>query len=820
MGRIGDEDDTFEETVTGSFTWGELTVEQVGPAPDSPNLPDRYEDVGVEGFGAMGEVRRVRDRFLDAVVAMKIIRTHARAVEAVRARFEAEARLTARLRHPNIIGVFDHGVLDDGRLWFTMEFVQGETLEALIARLHEARGSHAWRATPDGWTLRDLIRVVLSVCDGVALAHSMGVVHRDLKPANIMIGEHREVKVMDWGIAKSARAARGTDPASGGPVSGGHRTALGKVIGTPVYMSPEQARGEREKLGPWSDVYALGILLYEVLVGRAPLAGTGDQVLLQARTGAFVPLETVFRETPQLLPHGLEAIVDAACQPRVEDRLPDAGAMAQMLREWLEADERRGQGELLLQEAEGLRATLSRLESEATALESAAAAALGVLDAGAPVAAKSPGWQLEALALEKRRTWGETRAEMEEILWSALNFAPDHVRVREALADLQAEAVAQAELAHDLAELEARLGVLRSLRTSRHAEILSGTGALCMVTDPPGARVRLMRLEEQDRVLVPVFARDLGVTPLRDVEVGAGSWLLEISKPGYHAVRYPVFIERGGRWGGVPPGATEPEPVRLPLDGEIGAGEVYVPAGWYLAGGDGPGAHPRRRLWVDGFVIERLPMRGRDFVTFWDQTLREAEGAEALHRAAGRVWSPEQAALLIDGRPRPDALLSAVADGFEVALAREVVVWRRGQDGQPWRLPDQHEWEKACRGVDGRPWPWGWTFDVSLAHVIGSEPAPTARAAGAYPTDVSIYGVQDLVGGVLDLTASAWASPPPPAGTRVEPEVGRVGVARVQRGGGVLLPPPWNRASARHRLPAYGPGGTLRLVRSWPGGAP
>ncbi|MCA9490138.1 MAG: protein kinase, partial [Myxococcales bacterium] len=151
---------------------------------DVPSLSpwSRYEDLGRLGEGGMGEVRRVRDRVLDRVLALKLV--HARLLDkpANVKRFIAEARTTARIQHPAIVPIHDVGTMPDGRAWFTMKEVRGRTLGELLESLHDL-GGDPWRASLDGWTLRRLVGVVRTVCDAVAYAHEQRVLHRDLKPS-------------------------------------------------------------------------------------------------------------------------------------------------------------------------------------------------------------------------------------------------------------------------------------------------------------------------------------------------------------------------------------------------------------------------------------------------------------------------------------------------------------------------------------------------------------------------------------------------------------------------------------------------------------
>ncbi|HMG55542.1 MAG TPA: serine/threonine-protein kinase, partial [Kofleriaceae bacterium] len=228
-----------------------------------PVLPGRYDDLCRIGGGAFGEVRRVRDTLFDRVVAMKLLRASHADRESVRRRFLVEAQITAQLQHPGIVAVYDRGELPDGRLWFTMKEVRGRTLGDVIDELHAHKEPDGFRPVASGWTFRRLIDAFARIAQAIAYAHSRGVVHRDLKPDNLMVGEFGEVLVMDWGLARRLGTEAGELDQAGG--SGGSSPALthhGDVLGTPAYMSPEQARGDTARHGPSTDVYALGAVLH------------------------------------------------------------------------------------------------------------------------------------------------------------------------------------------------------------------------------------------------------------------------------------------------------------------------------------------------------------------------------------------------------------------------------------------------------------------------------------------------------------------------------------------------------------------------------
>lgn len=285
---------------------------------------ERLEVTSRIASGGMGAIDSAVDRALDRRVALKTLHGHLRSSDTAVRMFLREARLNALLDHPHIVPVYDIGERDADRLYFAMKLVEGQTLAAIVRTLP--------RGPLDAAVLYSLLDVVTKVCDALAFAHSRGVIHCDIKPANVMVGEYGQVYLMDWGIARLV-TPEGTGPSSRGEGTGHGRSGThtdNTVIGTPCYMSPEQARGDRGQLDARSDVFLLGALLYEVLTRRPPYPTVDrNETLVLAASGAF--------PSPRKAAGGgvvhpeLERIVLRAMAKDPADRYPTATALREDL---------------------------------------------------------------------------------------------------------------------------------------------------------------------------------------------------------------------------------------------------------------------------------------------------------------------------------------------------------------------------------------------------------------------------------------------------------------------------------------------------------
>jgi serine/threonine protein kinase len=286
-----------------------------------------YKVITTVNRGGMGVILQARDLRIRRTVAMKVMKTSTQFSRENVLRFIDEAQLTGQLEHPNIVPVYELGIDEQGETFYTMKFVKGITLDDVLRGIR-----HGTERIVQKYPLGTLLTIFQKVCDAVAFAHSKGVVHRDLKPENIMIGSFGEVLVMDWGLAKNITAGRretAVETTAQAQAQAtkfvdlrGFETLNGLIVGTPPYISPEQARGELDSIDPRTDIYVLGAILYTILTLRPPVEGESVNEVVEKILGSQIAPPSSFNAVPRSdgSGPGVDQIVFHHCPGK---RIPD-----------------------------------------------------------------------------------------------------------------------------------------------------------------------------------------------------------------------------------------------------------------------------------------------------------------------------------------------------------------------------------------------------------------------------------------------------------------------------------------------------------------
>jgi serine/threonine protein kinase/DNA-directed RNA polymerase subunit RPC12/RpoP len=345
-----------------SLAWHEPTDQDEAARPVAEVLAGRHAEgqryllEGEIARGGMGAVVRAVDCDIRREVAIKYMLDQSNPRK--KTRFVEEAQITGQLEHPNIVPIHELGVDAKGRLFFSMKMVRGRSLQKVLYDLH-----YSPRTAEKEYSLGRMLNIFVNVCHGLAYAHSRGVVHRDLKPANIMIGDFGEVYVMDWGLAKvvardelserstaiisATPAFDGIDEESSGTSSATVQTDRandeqltrdGTVLGTALYMPPEQASGNNSAVDRYSDIYSLGAILYEILSLEPPVDRTGGvrAILRRVAEGEIIPPEQRVPERARNIPPELSAVAMKALAREKKDRYPTVEALRRDIELYLE----------------------------------------------------------------------------------------------------------------------------------------------------------------------------------------------------------------------------------------------------------------------------------------------------------------------------------------------------------------------------------------------------------------------------------------------------------------------------------------------------
>jgi serine/threonine protein kinase/formylglycine-generating enzyme required for sulfatase activity len=791
------------------------------PSASPPGM--RYHIGQPLGAGGVGVVTSALDRTIGRVVAVKTLKQGVADGKVVR-RFIEEAHVTAQLEHPNIVPVYDMGTLPDGQPYYTMRVVKRTSLRDL---LHNP-------ASRDHWPLARLLGAFVQICRALAYAHSRNILHRDIKPENVLLGDFGEVYLADWGLAKSVK---GEALAHARPTNGTFSdTSSSQTGGTPGYMAPEVLGRGDHTIDQRTDLFPLGVMLYEILTGQHPFEVPGNVAATLLNTCEKTPKRP--RELNPACPLLLDDLCvamlakDKAGRPKAADDV--ASEIEAFLEGAKERERRRVEAQRLCDRAKDPVQRFQRLEVERKRAADLAEKVLKEIKGWESVDRKRAGWALEDRAVEAEREAGRALAEAVELYTKALGYDAESENAHAGLADLYWSRARAAE-----AERRSALQVYYEALVTDHDQgkyvaLLRADARLSLRSNPSGANVIVYRYAERDRVLVGGDERYLGRTPLDGVRLDPGTYLVILKAPGFRDVRYPVAVTRGAHHDGE---------VNLYREDEIGEGFIYVPASVAILGGDEDayGSLPRQEVLVPDFAVARFPVTVREYCAFLDhlqtaqpsivekRALHDVRGSEGLvvHPDASGRWTPDP--VFIEGEARK---LFPAGEGHEWNIPTPLVDWfdaaafcrwRSERDGVEIRLPAEVEWEKAARGVDGRFYPWGDHFDPTFCLMRESRPfTPQPEPVGTFTTDESPYGVRDMAGGMREWVADihgeksaaelAKEPEPPPGTARGESSL------RMLRSGNWLADAKWARSASRNGDPSLlrGTGLGFRCAKTLP----
>jgi serine/threonine-protein kinase len=702
-----------------------------GPRRDGPPplpLPPRYSWLAPLGEGGQGSVELVFDRDLGRAVALKTLHAH-KADDRRLLELYREVRITGQLAHPQIIAIHDVGRLPDGRLYYTMPRMPGESLHTVLARLRRGDAELVRR-----WTQLALVQVIQRACQAVGYAHERGVIHRDLKPANLLLGTHGEVYVVDWGIARLLSASEAAAPHEHRLWSEAGDPRRERIRGSPPYMAPEQVQ-HPDQVTAAADVFCLGVILYEALTRVAPWTGpTVDDIVDGLCHERPVPPRE--RAPEMAIPSELEEICLRCLEKFPGHRYASGSELATALQDWVAGGRRRESAARRLREAESMRSRHRALEERCRDDAERFRAAQGEVGLGSSSAL---GLRAQRERLDSLRRASESLfAEAAWALHRALLDDPDNAEAQRQLGELYALRYTEAERDGDEREAAFFRALLRQLDDGRWGRWLRTGARLELALLPEGRSMALHRLDEQDGVLQPGERIEPEAGGAWELAPGRYALIPEPAAPAgaRPSWYYPIRLHRGERLR-----------AEIDLRGEDQVGEAFcfVPGGPASIGGDSaaPGSAAEARTVLPPFALARHPVTVGAWARFLD-ALATQRPAEARRRTP-----PDWDALRRSGERRP-------MRGIGRDDAEGYCTWISALCGARIRLPSADEWEKAVRGADARPYPWGDRWDSGrCASLDLGAPAGPAPEVGSFADDRSPFGLCDAAGGVWDWTASS-----------------------------------------------------------------
>ena len=763
------------------------------------------------GMGGIGAVFSAHDPVLRREIAIKILRPAYRNQLEYVTSFIREARITAQIDHPNVIPVHKLGVFDDAGAYFTMKRVKGITLAQILRKLRE--NDEEYRKI---YTRQRLLEIFVSICNGMAFAHSKGIIHRDLKPANIMVGDYGEVFIADWGLALY-RSEDDTSHAAG-KISLGHlpEEARGddappRVSGTPAFMAPEQIMNKVEELDSQIDVYALGTILYSILTWEpSPFEGASTVTELMQDVASHKFLRPRRRAPRRKIPYELEAITLKAMHADKIQRYESVIALLTDVRNYLakypvsaysplphyrlyKLIRRRplvpvtllaalltlGIWNLTLKlqnhiEAKSVIVLANELLEECEKSRNMAISSRNKLNDSF---ARSGNTEIHGSDLSLKSRYIRSNNEFTvacnniwELLSRLLSLNVDHQVVIKQFARLLNNQVQFANAVNNQPMLNQAFERFNSLPENIKEQVLKNSPQL----------LRLLNMYKQNsgELKINVPHHNIKIIAVRENAAansqqpsasGQENMFIKIAPApasnSLKAGRYMLFAH-------LPDNREIRFPVNIQRDQlevldfdppeVVPENMVFIPEGNFIFG---------ERAFDDQFAMTRLPafLIGKyevsigEYMNFWNSLTDPAKKEQFRARIEDNTRNGRKLLDLWDdnGKIREPYKENMPVIGVTPEAAEAYMQYMSKKSGMRYRLPTALEWEKAARGVDGREYVWGNNYNANYACVSsdaagGREKQPVS--CGSYPQDCSVYGVFDMTGNARELvtTHGSW----------------------------------------------------------------
>lgn len=770
-------------------------IQQMLGTESEPTI-GRLQDMTTIGLGGIGAVFSAHDPTLHREIAIKILRPHYRNQLDYVTSFIREARITAQIDHPNVIPVHRLGMFDDAGAYFTMKRVKGVTLAQILRKLRE--NDPKIRKI---YTRQRLLEIFVSICNGVAFAHSKGIIHRDLKPANIMVGDYGEVFIADWGLAlyraeddtshSTRRIKLGELPEEKLP-----QEQTSKISGTPAFMAPEQVAGKDEDLDAQTDVYALGTILYSILTWEAsPVENVSTVTELMRKVAQHKILRPRRRAPKRKIPYELEAITLKAMHHNKSRRYETVIALLSDVRNYLAKYPVSAYSPLpLYRFYKFIRRRplvpvtllaammtlggwhLSELINNHLEARSLLQITQGLLD-------DCDSARKRALSNRRKLNAVFTRTGKTEIYGTAATLKSGFLRHSNEFAvacnnswEMLNKLLALKLDKQQAAKLFSRLFTMQIqfANSIGNETLLNQTGERLWQLPPEitseiftksPALAKQFILLKQDRGELKIKTSDPAIkfsaARLKDEkpeqatennaevfvklqampavnELKSGEYLIIAQMPDKRELRFPIVIER-----------DKVEVMTFDPPKEFPSGMVYIPEGNFIFG-DKTFDDLYIRMRLPAYFISRYEVTFKEYLEFW-KSLPAAErepfrayvdAPEKQGRKLMPLWD-DAGKLLAPYKPNMPVI------GVTYEAAEAYCRYMSKKHNLKYRLPTALEWEKAARGVDGREYVWGDQFKKDYACIGGNRSLP--EEIGSFPKDRSIYGVYDQAGNAREL---------------------------------------------------------------------